>query len=195
MHIKSLPLYSVRLILIFFLMYLFSCTRSYLQHVGYFSWDIRTLSCGMWDLVPRSAIELGPLPWERGVLATGLPGKSPSHGYSNKLISLSLKKRLTYIFPRLRPSFSIPVHNLVPPFNVQYSPIWLSLLWLSWSIFFNGHQGYSWLIQWSFFSPHLASSAFDSVEWLYMTILSLKKKKNFPYPPRYNSLLVWCLCL
>ena len=30
----------------------------------------------MWDLVFRPGMELGPLHWEDGVLATGLPGKS-----------------------------------------------------------------------------------------------------------------------
>ena len=143
-------------------MYLLSCPRSYLQHVGYFSWDVQTLSCGMWDLVPWSAIEHGPLHWELGVLATGLPGKSASGGYLNKLTSLSLKKRLTYMLFGLRPSFSIPVHNLIPPFNVQYTPVWLALLLLSWSSFFNGHRGYSWLIQWPFFQ---SSSCLFSI-WL-----------------------------
>ena len=35
-------------------------------------------SCSMWDLVPWSGIECRPLHWERGVLATGPPEKSPS---------------------------------------------------------------------------------------------------------------------
>ena len=34
------------------------------------------LCCGMWDLVPDQGSNLGPLPWEHGVLATGPPGKS-----------------------------------------------------------------------------------------------------------------------
>ena len=32
-------------------------------------------SCGMWDLVPCQGLNLGPLHWEYGVLATGPPGK------------------------------------------------------------------------------------------------------------------------
>ena len=35
------------------------------------------LSCGMWDLnFPDQGLNLDPLHWERGVLATGPPGKS-----------------------------------------------------------------------------------------------------------------------
>ena len=37
---------------------------------------MRTLSCGMWDLVPCQGSNQGPLPWELGVLATGSPQKS-----------------------------------------------------------------------------------------------------------------------
>ena len=33
-------------------------------------------SGGMWDLVPWPGFELGKPAWERGVLATGSPGKS-----------------------------------------------------------------------------------------------------------------------
>ena len=33
--------------------------------------------CGMWDLVPWPRMNLGPMCWEHGVLATGPPGKSP----------------------------------------------------------------------------------------------------------------------
>ena len=43
---------------------------------GIFSWSMQTLSHSMWDLVPWPGIELRPLHWERGVLATGPPGKS-----------------------------------------------------------------------------------------------------------------------
>ena len=39
---------------------------------------IRVLSCSMWDLVPWSGVNLGPLHWERRVLDTGPPWKSPS---------------------------------------------------------------------------------------------------------------------
>ena len=69
--------------------YLFSCTRSWLLHVGslifvaacrIFHCSMQTLSCSMWDLVPWPGIEPGPLHWECGVLATGPPGKSPMGG-------------------------------------------------------------------------------------------------------------------
>ena len=43
---------------------------------------MKTLSCGMWDLVPRSGMEPGPLHWKCRVLATGLPGKSPCDFWS-----------------------------------------------------------------------------------------------------------------
>ena len=35
-------------------------------------------SCGIWDLVLWPGVELGPLHWELGILATGLPEKSLS---------------------------------------------------------------------------------------------------------------------
>ena len=35
------------------------------------------LSCGLWDLVPWPRIEPGPLHWERWILDSGPPGKSP----------------------------------------------------------------------------------------------------------------------
>ena len=42
-----------------------------------FSRGTRTLSCSVWDLVPWPGMEPTPLHWVHGVLATGLPGKSP----------------------------------------------------------------------------------------------------------------------
>ena len=47
----------------------------YLTVLG-LSCSMQTLSCSMWDLVPWSGIRLGPLLWERRVLAIGPPGKS-----------------------------------------------------------------------------------------------------------------------
>ena len=47
-------------------------------HCG--TWDLHCdmwiFSCDVWDLVPWPRIKSGPLHWEWGVLATGLPGKS-----------------------------------------------------------------------------------------------------------------------
>ena len=44
-------------------------------------WDLRfgmrTLSYSILDLVPDQELNLGPLHWEHGVLATEPPGKSP----------------------------------------------------------------------------------------------------------------------
>ena len=54
--------------------YSFCWPRSSLQH-AWFSCSIRTLSCGMWDLVPWG-IEPGALHWDHGVLVTGSPGES-----------------------------------------------------------------------------------------------------------------------
>ena len=34
-------------------------------------------SCSMWDRVPWPRMNLGPMCWEHGILATGPPGKSP----------------------------------------------------------------------------------------------------------------------
>ena len=39
--------------------YLLGCTGSWLQYARSFSCGVRTLSCGMWDLVPRLQIEPG----------------------------------------------------------------------------------------------------------------------------------------
>ena len=46
-------------------MHTFSCTKSWSQQVGsllflFFSYFMWTLSCGLWDLVPRSGIKPGP---------------------------------------------------------------------------------------------------------------------------------------
>ena len=41
-----------------------------------FSWDMWTLSYGMWDPVPWPGIKPTPLPWEHQVPTTGPPGKS-----------------------------------------------------------------------------------------------------------------------
>ena len=41
-----------------------------------FSCSMKTLSCGIWDLVPDRGLNPGPLHWEQGVLAPGPPGKS-----------------------------------------------------------------------------------------------------------------------
>lgn len=48
------------------------------------------LSCGMWDLVPRPGIELGPPALEHEVLATGSPGRSRVF---HMLIDLCLRMR------------------------------------------------------------------------------------------------------
>ena len=59
--------------------------RSWLWHMGssvfvvacgIFSWDMRILSCSVWDLVSWPGISPSPLHWELGVLTTGPPGKS-----------------------------------------------------------------------------------------------------------------------
>ena len=54
------------------------CTRPQLQHVGspIFAVAGGIFSCGMWIYFPDEETNLGPLHWERGVLATGPPGKS-----------------------------------------------------------------------------------------------------------------------
>ena len=44
---------------------------------GIFSCCMWTLSCGMWNLVPRPGTEPDPLHWELEILATGPLGKSP----------------------------------------------------------------------------------------------------------------------
>ena len=43
----------------------------------FFSCGMRTLGCGMWDLVPDQGLNPDPLPWEYRVLATGPPGEVP----------------------------------------------------------------------------------------------------------------------
>ena len=45
-----------------------------------FIW-LHYLSYSMWGLVPRPELNLGPLHWEHGVLATGPLGKSPQIEY------------------------------------------------------------------------------------------------------------------
>ena len=58
------------------------------------TWDLlltmacELLSCGLWDLVPWPGIEPGPLHWECGILATGLPGKSHLYEFYERSISL-----------------------------------------------------------------------------------------------------------
>lgn len=42
------------------------------------SHSLQTLNCGLWDLVPDQGSNPGSLRWERGVMATESPGKSPT---------------------------------------------------------------------------------------------------------------------
>ena len=48
----------------------------FLKNIIFIYLAVWSLSCGMWDLVPRPGRRLGPLRRERGVLATGPPGTS-----------------------------------------------------------------------------------------------------------------------
>ena len=59
-----------------------------------FSWGMRTLSCGMWDLVPWPGIEPGP-PALGAVLATGPPVKT-CPGISNTGSLNFLRKEVMY---------------------------------------------------------------------------------------------------
>jgi len=56
--------------------YLFGCTRSSLQDSGSLLQNVGSLveACGIW--FPDQRLNLGPLCWEYGVLATGPPGES-----------------------------------------------------------------------------------------------------------------------
>ena len=77
----------------FFLSFLKKYLLIYLALLG--------LSCSMWDLVPRPVVELGPLHWEWGVLATGPPGKSlnTSFLYIYKYIYIcKVYKYIIYIY-------------------------------------------------------------------------------------------------
>ena len=80
-HSSPWSLCSSLWFLFFFFQYLFYLFI-WLQQVLAAPWGIFFFfffsSCSMWDLVPWSGIECRPLHWKRGVLATGLPGKSPS---------------------------------------------------------------------------------------------------------------------
>ena len=40
----------------------------------------------MWDLISLPGIELRALHWERGVLATGPPGKSQNKAFKHKIV-------------------------------------------------------------------------------------------------------------
>ena len=56
--------------------YLFGCTRASLQHFGsliFVAAESLLVSCGIW--FPEQGLNLGSLPWDRGVLATEPPGK------------------------------------------------------------------------------------------------------------------------
>ena len=75
--------------------YLFGFAGSLLQHVGslifiavcrIFTCGIRTLSCGMWDLVPRPGTKPRPLDWGCSVLATG-----PESGFKTEVLELNFK--------------------------------------------------------------------------------------------------------
>ena len=74
---------------IFTFIYLFSCTRSQLQHLG-------CLVTACWGLLAvahriqfrEEGLNPGPLHWELGVLATGPPGTSPcSSSYKTAILS------------------------------------------------------------------------------------------------------------
>ena len=50
--------------------------------------SMQTLSCGMWNLVPRLGIEPVPMHWEHGVLAMGPSGKSLRGKYSEEVLKI-----------------------------------------------------------------------------------------------------------
>ena len=56
-------------------------------HGFFFSYNIWTLSCGMWDLVPWPRIEPGPLPWKLGVLSLDYQ-ESPLMKFLNRQIEI-----------------------------------------------------------------------------------------------------------
>ena len=58
---------------------------------GLLSCGMRTLSCGMWDILPEQGLNLGHLHWDYRVLATGPPGKS--HNSYTLNLSESLKNK------------------------------------------------------------------------------------------------------
>ena len=94
-----LALGMISLSFFFFFEYLFIwlCWILVATH-GIFSCSMRTLSCGMWDLVPWQGVEPGPpvLGCLHGsVLATGPPGKSLELDFwaKNRSISVSSGRR------------------------------------------------------------------------------------------------------
>ena len=63
----------------FIFMYLFGCTSSQLQYMGY---SVLAVACKLLVVAygipfPNQGLNLGSLHWENGVLATGPPGNSP----------------------------------------------------------------------------------------------------------------------
>ena len=54
-----------------------------------FSWGMKTLTCGMWDLVLTQGLNPPSLHWELEVLATGLPGKSQDDRFYVKCMHLT----------------------------------------------------------------------------------------------------------
>ena len=72
---------------------------SLFKNIYLFIWPRWVLSCGMQDLaVAACGIQLpdqGPLHWERGVSATGPPGKSPQSDLSLTLLSHRVCASLT----------------------------------------------------------------------------------------------------
>ena len=87
----------------FFLnIYLFGCTKSYLQHAEI---SIFVQACG--NQLPDQGSNPGPLHWKRGLLTTRQPGKSPS------LLLLRLKtKSLVLVVLTLIAIASSPPHTL-----------------------------------------------------------------------------------
>ena len=69
-------------------MYLFIWLRWVLfvaLRILHLPFSVQTLSCCVWESSSLTkGTNPGPLPWEQGVLTTGLPGKSPLQEFSNQ---------------------------------------------------------------------------------------------------------------
>ena len=101
-----------------YIIYLFSCTKSSLWHMGFLQ---HMGSSSLQGLNP------GPLHWEHGVLATGPPGKSQKiliHSYTQEsVVKQAAPFRNTFSF-RMVPQF--PGYNLINQLFLQSSKFAIS---------------------------------------------------------------------
>ena len=94
-----------------FLIYLFGCTGSWLQHAGSLVMVCQLLSAACGIQFPDQGLNLGPLHWELRVPATGPPERSPADIISTTTNKISNIKCVTGAHPSSPEMQHLKVNN------------------------------------------------------------------------------------